>query len=110
MVKRALINLVDNAIGALASQPRADPVIRVELRQEGAKAHLAVEDNGPGVPESSRAHLFDPYFSTKQKGTGLGLAIVRRIAQDHHGEVHYEPRSPGSRFSLTLPLRLPTHS
>jgi two-component system nitrogen regulation sensor histidine kinase NtrY len=106
MVKRALINLVDNAISALG----AKGTIRVGLHLDGGYARLEVEDDGPGVPEASRSHLFEPYFSTKRQGTGLGLAIVRRIAQDHHGEVHYEPRAPGSRFSLTLPLRPPTHS
>ena len=72
---------------------------------DGGMARLEVEDNGPGVPEESRAHLFDPYFSTKQRGTGLGLAIVRRIADDHGGEVHYLPLAPGCRFTLVLPLR-----
>ena len=101
MVKRALINMVDNAIGALEGRG----AIRVALQAEGAAARLEVQDDGPGVPMESREHLFEPYFSTKQKGTGLGLAIVRRIAQDHHGDVRYEPLAPGSLFTLVLPLR-----
>jgi two-component system nitrogen regulation sensor histidine kinase NtrY len=101
MVKRALINMVDNAIGALDGRGS----IRVALQLDGATARLAVQDDGPGVPEESRPHLFEPYFSTKQKGTGLGLAIVRRIAQDHHGDARYEPLTPGSLFTLVLPLR-----
>jgi two-component system nitrogen regulation sensor histidine kinase NtrY len=109
MVKRALLNMVDNAIGALDSQGTLPPLklgrIRVALRRDGPVAHLEVEDDGPGVPEESRQHLFDPYFSTKQRGTGLGLAIVRRIADDHGGEAHYRPLAPGSRFCVTLPLR-----
>ncbi|MGA2079220.1 MAG: ATP-binding protein [Holophaga sp.] len=109
MVKRALVNMVDNAIAALETQTSGPPVragrIRVALRQEGAVARLEVEDDGPGVPEESRGHLFDPYFSTKLRGTGLGLAIVRRIAEDHGGEAYYEPLARGSRFGLTLPLR-----
>jgi two-component system nitrogen regulation sensor histidine kinase NtrY len=113
MVKRALLNMVDNAIGALESQGSDGRAglgrIRVVLRQDGPVAHLEVEDDGPGVPEESRKHLFDPYFSTKQRGTGLGLAIVRRIADDHGGEARYRPLVPGSRFSITLPLR-PVHS
>jgi len=106
MVKRALLNMVDNAVSALEGQG-AEPLggITVTLRQDGPVAHLEVADDGPGVPEESRPHLFDPYFSTKQRGTGLGLAIVRRIADDHGGQAHYCPQAPGSRFSITLPLR-----
>jgi nitrogen fixation/metabolism regulation signal transduction histidine kinase len=113
MVKRALINMVDNAIAALenaARGPGGDSGssfgrIRVALRPEPPLIRLEVEDDGPGVPESSRQHLFEPYFSTKQKGTGLGLAIVRRIAEDHGGVAAYAPLEPGSRFSLSLPPR-----
>jgi len=110
MVKRALINMVDNAIAALESQAAEPPRqgrIRVALRPEGPGVHLDVEDDGPGVPDLSRQHLFEPYFSTKQRGTGLGLAIVRRIAEDHGGEACYWPLEPGCRFSLVLPLRAP---
>jgi two-component system nitrogen regulation sensor histidine kinase NtrY len=99
MVKRALINLVDNAIGAIQDSG----TVRLTLRQDAGRVHPEVEDDGPGVPEEARERLFEPYFSTKRKGTGLGLAIVRRIAQDHGGEVRYEPLLQGSRFSLELP-------
>jgi two-component system nitrogen regulation sensor histidine kinase NtrY len=109
MVKRALLNMVDNAIGALESRSSDPPPrpgrIKVSLRLEGPAACLEVEDNGPGVPAESREHLFDAYFSTKQRGTGLGLAIVRRIADDHGGEATYCALDPGSRFGVTLPLR-----
>jgi len=101
MVKRALINMVDNAIGALEGRGR----IRVALAHQGPVLRLDVADDGPGVPEADRPNLFQPYFSTKQKGTGLGLAIVRRIAEDHHGEARYEPLEQGSLFSLLLPVR-----
>jgi two-component system nitrogen regulation sensor histidine kinase NtrY len=101
MVKRALINMVDNAIGAVDGAG----CIRVSLHSDGHSARLEVRDDGAGVPEENRKKLFEPYFSTKQKGTGLGLAIVRRIAQDHAGDARYEPLEPGSLFILTLPLR-----
>jgi len=100
MVKRALINLVDNAISAVDGHGH----VQLNLRREGGRVHLEVEDDGQGVPESDRERLFEPYFSTKRKGTGLGLAIVRRIAQDHGGEARYEPLAKGSRFSLELPV------
>jgi two-component system, NtrC family, nitrogen regulation sensor histidine kinase NtrY len=99
MVRRALINVVDNAIAAMDGKGS----LRVVLAARNGFVHLDVSDDGPGVPEQDRPHLFEPYFSTKQRGTGLGLAIVRRIAEDHHGEVSYEPLEHGSRFSLALP-------
>ena len=104
MVKRALINLVDNAVSALEGKGR----IRLELGAEAGRIQLRVEDDGPGLPEEIRERIFEPYFSTKRKGTGLGLAIVRRIAQDHGGDVHYESLAPGSRFTLVLPQVSPS--
>lgn len=99
MVKRALINYVDNAVAAVEGKGR----VSLSLALQGGFLRYDVEDAGSGVPEVDRERLFEPYFSTKRKGTGLGLAIVRRIAQDHHGDTRYEPLDPGSRFSLLLP-------
>jgi nitrogen fixation/metabolism regulation signal transduction histidine kinase len=99
MVKRALINYVDNAVAAVDDKG----TIQLSLSLEGEAVRYDVSDSGSGVPEGDRERLFEPYFSTKRKGTGLGLAIVRRIAQDHGGDVRYEPLAPGSRFSLILP-------
>jgi two-component system, NtrC family, nitrogen regulation sensor histidine kinase NtrY len=101
MVKRVLINLVDNALSALEDRG----AIRVALAEEGARLLLSVEDDGPGVSLEARARLFEPYFSTKKKGTGLGLAIVKRIAQDHGGEAHHAALERGSRFWVSLPPR-----
>jgi two-component system nitrogen regulation sensor histidine kinase NtrY len=98
MVKRALINFVDNALGALPGRGR----IRLSAAEDGEFLRLLVEDDGPGVPEADRERLFEPYFSTKRKGTGLGLAIVRRIAEDHGGEAFFQPLAQGSRFGLRL--------
>ncbi|MFN7958356.1 MAG: ATP-binding protein [Holophagaceae bacterium] len=102
MVKRALINFVDNAVAAVDGKG----LVRLSLRAEGASLRYEVADDGAGVPEADRERLFEPYFSTKRKGTGLGLAIVRRIAQDHGGDARYEPLERGSRFSLVLPIRV----
>lgn len=98
MVKRALINFVDNALGTLQGGGR----IRLSVDEDGEFLRLIVEDDGPGVPEADRERLFEPYFSTKRKGTGLGLAIVRRIAEDHGGEAFFEALPKGSRFGLRL--------
>lgn len=101
LVKGALINLVDNALGAL--EGREDGTISLRLEKANGDYALIVEDDGPGVPEEARQRLFEPYFSTKRKGTGLGLAIVRRTAEDHGGEISFEPLNPGSRFVMRLP-------
>jgi two-component system, NtrC family, nitrogen regulation sensor histidine kinase NtrY len=101
MVKRALINLVDNSVAAMDGRGR----LRLALAESGDRLRLDVEDDGCGIPEGDRAHLFEPSFSTKGRGTGLGLAIVRSIAQDHGGDVTFEPLAPGSRFCLLLPRR-----
>jgi two-component system nitrogen regulation sensor histidine kinase NtrY len=109
MIKRALINMVNNAVSALESQAGDLSTnfgcIRVSLYLNQQLVCIEVDDNSPGVPELDRSYLFNPYFSTKQKGTGLGLAIVHRIADDHGGETYYQPLEPGSRFGIKLPLQ-----
>jgi two-component system nitrogen regulation sensor histidine kinase NtrY len=99
MVKRAIINLVDNAVAAVG----VGGTIRVRLKEQNSTVLIQVEDDGPGVIESHRERLFEPSFSTKERGSGLGLAIVRKIATDHGGEAFFEPLAKGSRFSVELP-------
>ncbi|MFN8010978.1 MAG: ATP-binding protein [Holophagaceae bacterium] len=101
MVKRALVNLVDNALSAM--EGREGGAIRLACVPGGSDVSLVVEDEGAGVPEQDRARLFEPYFSTRRKGTGLGLAIVRKIAEEHGGTAAYEALPGGSRFTLRLP-------
>ena len=59
---------------------------------------IQIEDNGPGVPEHLKPHLFDPFVTTKPHGTGLGLALVAKIISDHGGiiECDSEPGAPSS--------------
>jgi signal transduction histidine kinase len=73
----------------------------------GGYAGIRIEDDGYGVPEDLREHMFERFVgrSPHGGGTGLGLYIVRRILEAHSGTVRYEPRTPaGSVFTLTLPL------
>jgi len=105
MVKRAMVNLIDNALHAIKKTDGTKG--RIAVRAEalgGSVARLSVADDGPGVPMEVRPQLFEPYFSTKRHGTGLGLAIARKIAEDHGGSAGYEPLKNGSLFYLELPL------
>jgi signal transduction histidine kinase len=80
---------------------RADAVSKGRL----AWCRLSVSDTGPGIPESERERVFDPYFTTRKGGTGLGLAIVRRIVFDHGGNVWVESRpGEGATFFVDLPV------
>lgn len=100
-IKRALINLVDNAVAAT----QAGGAVRVSAGITNGQAYLRVEDEGAGVPDSDRARIFEPAFSTKERGTGLGLAITARIASEHAGRVRVEENQPkGARFTLEWPL------
>jgi two-component system nitrogen regulation sensor histidine kinase NtrY len=109
-LKRALINLLDNAISATAGVVRNGHGPRIELRTSvdasSGVVVLEVRDNGPGISPALRTRIFEPYFSTKSGGTGLGLAIVSAIVTDHHGFVRVADNAPaGSRFILEFPVR-----
>jgi two-component system sensor histidine kinase DctS len=104
-VQQILVNLVKNSLDAIAESARAGGHIEIHVRRVGAEVLVAVSDNGPGVPESHRARLFDAFFTTKPKGVGLGLSICRTIAAAHGGTLRYEQSGQGgSCFTLSLPL------
>jgi two-component system osmolarity sensor histidine kinase EnvZ len=102
-LKRCLANLVDNAIA------HGDKV-RVSVKAENDAVTVAVDDNGPGIPEELFEEAFRPFSrldetrSRHQKGVGLGLAIARDVARSHGGDI-YLSQSPlgGLRAALRLP-------
>ena len=101
-MKRALINLVDNAIEA--TEKRGTVTISTEFDRSQGRVRLGVADDGPGIPAQDREKLFVPHFSTKKRGSGLGLAIVSRIVQEHQGAIRVEDNAPkGARFVVELP-------
>lgn len=98
-IRRALINLVDNAIEATEKGE-----IVLTARRKANVICLQVIDPGRGVPDADKEKLFLPYFSTKGRGTGLGLAIVHRIVNDHDGRISVYDNPPrGTRFEIELP-------
>ena len=109
-LKRALINLLDNAIAATGLNAHngagAQVIVRTALDSASRVATLEVADNGVGIDPRIRARIFEPYFSTRQGGTGLGLAIVATIVTDHHGFVRVHDNEPrGSSFQLDFPVK-----
>ena len=118
MLRRVLVNLVRNGVQAIRdarmrkSSP-GEPVaedgvlghVVVSAQREGEGARIVVEDDGPGIADSVRGRIFDPYFTTKADGTGLGLAIVKKVVVEHGGEIEATAsrRLGGARFVLRLP-------
>lgn len=102
-IERALYNLLLNACQA-ARQGSGLPEIRIGLVETEEQVLFLITDNGPGVPESIRESLFQPFVSVgKPSGTGLGLTLAQKIAQEHGGSVTLHESRPGStsfQFSI----------
>ncbi len=105
-IKRVLINLLDNAIAAVAEKGE----IRLATSYDRSRevVCLEVSDDGCGLAPDIKSKIFEPYFSTKENGTGLGLTIVSQIVEDHRGYVRVRPNEPrGTRFTIELPVHEP---
>ncbi|HVH19463.1 MAG TPA: ATP-binding protein [Myxococcota bacterium] len=106
-MRRALTNLIDNAIAAIRQGGFGSGRVRLVTQFDPAlqSARLVVSDDGVGIPAQDRRRVFEPYFSRSENGTGLGLAIVSRIVADHHGYVRVQDNPPrGTRFVIELPV------
>lgn len=102
-IKRAVINLLDNAVAAVGAGGRIE--LATSYSGPLQLATLTITDNGIGIPEEDKPRLFEPYFSTKKSGTGLGLAIVSTIVSDHNGYIRVRDNQPrGTRFIVELPV------
>jgi signal transduction histidine kinase len=100
-VKRAILNLVRNAIQASPKGGR----VKLTGKKNGQSALvLEVSDQGPGIPPDKRKEIFTPFYTTKQKGTGLGLALVKKTVDAHRGRIHVtEAEGGGAKFVIELP-------
>jgi two-component system nitrogen regulation sensor histidine kinase NtrY len=102
-IKRAVLNLVDNAVEAVGAGGAVS--IETEYLPETARVRLSVADTGRGIPSEDRDKLFVPYFSTKVTGMGLGLPIVNEIVAEHGGTIVVEDNQPsGTRFVIEVPV------
>ena len=102
--RRVIDNILNNAREAL--KPGQSVTVRWSVDSKAVA--IEIEDNGPGIPESICATIFEPFVTSgKESGTGLGLAIARKIVEDHGGAISVESQSGvGTRFMITLPSTL----
>jgi nitrogen fixation/metabolism regulation signal transduction histidine kinase len=103
MLHQVITNILRNAVQAVLAH-RLEGRVEVNVLIEENAFVIAVDDDGPGVPESMRDAIFDPYVTTKSEGTGLGLAIGKKIVVEHGGTIDAGP-SPlgGARFRIRIP-------
>jgi PAS domain S-box-containing protein len=102
-LRQVLVNLCLNARDAVTDLgPKG--CVTVQTVHEQGGVGLAVEDNGVGMDEKTRARLFDPFFSTKEHGTSLGLTVVRQIVESHGGRIEVTSQlGQGTRFHIWWP-------
>ncbi|MBN9673049.1 sensor histidine kinase [Roseibium aggregatum] len=104
-LEQVVINLLSNALDAVAAQPAPD--VRLSLCRENREAVLRVSDNGPGIAEDAMPQIFDPFFTTKKVGAGLGLglSIAYKIVHDFSGTLKAANREDGgAEFTMRLPV------
>jgi two-component system cell cycle sensor histidine kinase/response regulator CckA len=100
-LEQIVLNLAVNARDAMPS----GGTLVLSVREEGDRARLDVRDTGMGMPESVRAKMFEPFFTTRATGTGLGLATVKELVNRFEGTVSVESEvGQGSCFTIHLPL------
>jgi two-component system sensor kinase FixL len=101
-IQQLVVNLVRNAIDAVAKFPNRE--IRISTRPtEDGKFLTTVEDSGPGIDPNVMGRIFQPLSSTKPEGMGLGLSICSAIVENHGGRIWVEPSSlGGAAFSFVL--------
>jgi len=116
---QAFLNLLKNAAeaigdnedgqGRIVMQTSFRPGVRFSVPGTDARVNLPlmiqIEDNGPGVPDHLKPHLFDPFVTTKHNGTGLGLALVAKIIGDHGGIIECESEPNRTVFRVLLPMQ-----
>jgi signal transduction histidine kinase len=100
LLREVITNLVNNAIDAV---PVNGHVELKSGRRGNGWPYFSVTDDGPGVTDDQRHHLFEPHFTTKEGGTGLGLFMSYGIVREHQGQLLFEGDRRGAVFTVTLP-------
>lgn len=110
-LNQVFMNIIVNAVQATkeAARPAGEALVRIATSQSDSSVLIEVEDNGVGMNDEVKAHIFDPFYTTKEvgEGTGLGLSIVLGIINDHQGKIEVESEvGSGTKFLITLPKSL----
>jgi signal transduction histidine kinase len=100
LMREVITNLVNNAVDAVPANGHVE--LRTGRRPNGWP-YFSVADDGPGVSDDHRHHLFEPHFTTKEGGTGLGLFMSYGIVREHQGQLLFEGSRRGAVFTVTLP-------
>jgi signal transduction histidine kinase len=104
LLLQVLLNLLLNALDAVAAQPTGQRRIAVHTAAHGNAVEISVSDSGTGLPAGALEGVFEPFFTTKPNGLGMGLTICRSIAEAHGGRIAAENLPGGGAvFRLTLP-------
>ena len=102
MLKRALINLIQNAVQAMPN----GGTLKITAQTRNGAAQVSVQDTGEGIPQEAQEKMFTPLFTTKSKGQGFGLAVVKRLIEAQNGEITYKTQNgKGTTFTIQLPLK-----
>lgn len=102
-VQQVVVNLVRNALEAMADAPKRE--LSITVGRGGEAVEIAIADTGPGLAVSVRERLFEPFTSTKDNGMGVGLSLCRTIIEAHGGKISAEDRPGGGTiFRFTLPV------
>ena len=99
LMREVITNLMNNAIDAA---PAGGRVTATAGRRSG-RPYFSIADDGPGISDEHRHHLFEPHFTTKEGGTGLGLFMSYGIVREHQGDILYSGNSRGAVFTVILP-------
>lgn len=101
-LQQMVFNLLLNAVQSMDK----GGCITGAVSREGDNVCLEISDQGHGIPEADQSHIFEPFFSRKEKGMGLGLAMVQNLAAANRGDIRLVASTElGSRFRLCLPCR-----
>jgi two-component system sensor kinase FixL len=104
-IQQVLVNLIRNAVDAMAEAPRRELTIASQ-RLDNGSVQVSVTDTGSGIGDDFRERLFQPFMTTKAEGMGVGLSISRSIIEAHGGRIWADPNPKGGTvFHFILPPR-----